>query len=117
MVMTRFLWPIPGRIIVAGCMWVVALGRFGLYAHASGSLASDTVYGLLFVAGAVALALTHGRYSLRWPGRTVAIVCTGLLTTLATDLFVSTGGNNTSTMMLIWLSVVLIVQAGARREC
>lgn len=116
--MQFLLWPIPGRFIIAGCMLIVAGGRLGLYQYASGTtVGGDTTYGIAIIIIAVGLVVTEGVLSLKWPGRLIAALGAGLLAGMAIDFLMTTGWNNTSSMILFWLSAVLVVQAGARREC
>lgn len=113
----RFLWPIPGRLIIAGCMLIIAGGRFGLYQHTDGRLLTDRSYAILFLISGFALIVTQGKGSLHWYGRITAALSAGLLATLGLDLLAATHGNTTPSMIMLWLATVLVVQAGARREC
>ena len=113
----RLLWPIPGRVIVAGLMLVLAAGRLGLYRHGPRTQIPDLLYGVPLALIALGLIATGGKRSLHWPARTLAAIGAGLLAFQATDTLITAGGINTSSMMLFWLAITLIVEAGARREC
>lgn len=112
-----FLWPIPGRRVTAGVMWVLGMGRLGVFSVGSATTVSAWLYGVLLLGLGLALIFTEHEKSLYWYGRFVSALGAGVLMGLGIDVGVKAGLFNTSSVILYWLAIVLFFEAGARREC
>jgi len=99
--------------MVAGVMGAVRLMRLPYATDLR--LASELVYGVLFVGLSIALLVTAYKCRIGWPGRFVAICGVAILSTAGVDaLYVSV----VSGAILLALSAVLIMEAGAvTHEC
>ena len=129
-----FLWPIPGRRVAMGVMWVIGIGRLGFFSIGAATRFSAQFYGLALVLLSLGLLLSERERALTWYGRGIAALGAGVLMGLGIDiglqvaapntasvglywLSIVEGLLNTSSVILYWLSIVLIFEAGARREC
>lgn len=113
----HWLWPIPARRVVAGALIVLGLGRLGLWTYATGTVVDDHLYGVVLLILAGALLATGRRRAFTWYGRTVAALTAGVLAGLAYDLWYLAGHVNTSVMIVVWLTIVLIFESAARYDC
>jgi hypothetical protein len=99
-------------------MLILGLGRLNVYQHAYGiTFGVEAVYGLLMLALGLALLMTNGRKSRRPLGIAVSALGAGLLMTFGIDILFTAGNLNTSGLILLGLSSVLIIEAIATREC
>lgn len=102
------------RLTVAGVVLIFGLGRVGMFSFSnSTTFVPAQVYGWLALAIAVALAVTAGTRRSWLSGRIVAGLGACVLGGLGADVWPAA----TSSLILWWLAVALVIETVADHDC
>lgn len=116
--LVRWLFPFPIFRGVGGAMMILALGRLGLFVHASGTFVPDYAYGVALFFSSLTLFFMPRAAVRSVAGLAVMALSAGILFGMAVDLIATADYVSTSAAILLWLFILLVIDGvGRHYEC